>query len=128
MVVLLGILALEGALGRKLTLHDVGPAVSLITLIVVIAAVGLVVARHQPGNPIGWLMTAEALLTLVTISASSYTTLVYYQGNPGVPRCRGMRGRPSGPRHQLGALGGADPRVDGAAAGHRRRNPQVPAL
>jgi hypothetical protein len=85
MVVLLGILALEGALGRKLTLHDVGPAVSLITLIVVIGAVGLVVARHQPGNPIGWLMTAEALLTLVTISASSYTTLVYYQGNPGVP-------------------------------------------
>jgi hypothetical protein len=85
MVVLLGILALEGALGGKLSPHDLGPAVSLTTLIVVIGAVGLVVARHQPGNPIGWLLTAEALLTLVTISASSYTTLVYYQGNPGLP-------------------------------------------
>jgi hypothetical protein len=48
MVVLLGILGLEGALGGKLSPHDLGPAASLTTLIVVIGAVGLVVARHQP--------------------------------------------------------------------------------
>jgi hypothetical protein len=85
MVVLLGILVLEGALGHKLTRHDLGPAASLTTLIVVIGAVGLVVARHQPGNAIGWLLAGQALLTLVTISASTYTTLVYYQGHPGLP-------------------------------------------
>jgi len=85
MAALLGILALEGVLGGKLLPRDLGAAASLTTLIVVIGAVGLVVARHQPGNPIGWLLAAQALLTLVTISASSYTTLVYYQSHPGLP-------------------------------------------
>jgi len=85
MLGLLGILLVEGLLGGKLTPRDLGPAASLTTLILVIGAVGLVVARHQPRNPIGWLHTGEALLTLVTIAASSYTTLVYYQGHRGLP-------------------------------------------
>jgi hypothetical protein len=85
MVGLLGILLVEAALGGKLAPRDLGPAASLTTLILVIGAVGLVVARHQPGNPIGWLLTGQATLTLVTIAASSYTTMVYYQGHPGLP-------------------------------------------
>ena len=85
MVGLLGILTVEGALGGKLAIRNLGPAASLTTLILVIGAVGLVVARHQPRNPIGWLLMGEALLTLVTIAAASYTTLVYYQGHPGLP-------------------------------------------
>ena len=85
MVGLLGILLAEGALAGKLVPRDPGAAVSLTTLILVIGAVGLVVARHQPGNPIGWLLTGEALVTLVTIAASGYTTPVYYQGHPGLP-------------------------------------------
>jgi hypothetical protein len=84
MLGLLGILLVEGLLGGRLTPRDLGPAASLTTLILVIGGVGLVVARHQPRNPIGWLLTGEALLTLVTIAASSYTTLVYYQGHPGL--------------------------------------------
>jgi hypothetical protein len=85
MVGLFGILLAEAVLGGKLAPRDLGPAASLTTLILVIGAVGLVVARHQPGNPIGWLLTGEALLTLVTIAASGYTTLVYYRGHPGLP-------------------------------------------
>ena len=85
MVGLLGILLAEGALAGKLAPRDPGAAVSLTTLILVIGTVGLVVARHQPGNPIGWLLTGEALLTLVTIAASGYTTPVYYQGHRGLP-------------------------------------------
>jgi len=85
MVGLLGILTVEGALGGKLAIRNLGPAASLTTLILVIGAVGLVVARHQPRNLIGWLLMGEALLTLVTIAAASYTTLVYYQGHPGLP-------------------------------------------
>jgi len=85
MVGLLGILTVEGALGGKLAIRNLGPAASLTTLILAIGAVGLVVARHQPRNPIGWLLMGEALLTLVTIAAASYTTLVYYQGHPGLP-------------------------------------------
>ena len=56
MVVLFAILLLESALAHRLTAHNLGAAVSLTTLTVVIAAVGLVVARHQPRNPIGWLL------------------------------------------------------------------------
>ena len=85
MVVLFAILLLESALAHRLTAHNLGAAVSLTTLTVVIAVVGLVVARHQPRNPIGWLLAGEALLTLVTISASAYTESVYYRGHPGLP-------------------------------------------
>jgi len=85
MLGLLAILLVEGLLSGRLTPRDLGPAVSLTTLILVIGAVGLVVAHHQPRNPIGWLLTGEAMLTLVTIGASGYTTPVYYQGHPGLP-------------------------------------------
>jgi len=38
-------------------------ATGLIVIIVVTAMVGLVVVRHQPRNPIGWLLAAAALFT-----------------------------------------------------------------
>jgi hypothetical protein len=85
MVVLFAILLVESALAHRLTARNLGAAASLTTLTVVIAVVGLVVARHQPRNPIGWLLAGEALLTLVTISASAYTESVYYRGHPGLP-------------------------------------------
>jgi hypothetical protein len=85
MLALLGVLLAESILAPRLAVRDLGAAVSLTTLIVVIGIVGLVVARHQPGNPIGWLLAGEALLTLVTIAASSYTEQVYYAGHPGLP-------------------------------------------
>jgi hypothetical protein len=85
MLALFGILLAESAVDQRLALHNLGAAVSLTTLIVVVAVVGLVVARHQPANPIGWLLAGEALLTMATITASAYTESVYYQGRPGLP-------------------------------------------
>ncbi len=51
------------------------------------AAVGTVVARRLPRNPIGWLMLAPSLLFLVSVNASSYTVIDYRLGGhlPGGP-------------------------------------------
>jgi hypothetical protein len=54
-------------------------AAGLIVIIVVTAAVGLVVVRHQPRNPIGWLLAGEAIFMLANIAAGSYAQLVYDQ-------------------------------------------------
>jgi hypothetical protein len=55
-------------------------AAGLLVIIVVTAAVGLVVVRHQPGNPIGWLLAGEAIFMLLNIAAGAYAQLVYGQG------------------------------------------------
>jgi hypothetical protein len=52
----------------------------LLTVILVTGAVGLVVAGHQPGNPIGWLLAGEAVFMLGTIAAGAWTQLVYQFG------------------------------------------------
>jgi hypothetical protein len=40
-------------------------------------AVGLLVARRRPGNSIGWLLLAFALVVLVSIDAANYAVLVF---------------------------------------------------
>jgi hypothetical protein len=45
-----------------------------------VAAVGYVVARHQPRNPIGWLLLASAISTLTGDDASAYAELSYRLG------------------------------------------------
>jgi hypothetical protein len=49
------------------------------------AAVGVVVARRQPANPIGWLLTATAIVVLVTSLTSEYGLLRYRLGYGGLP-------------------------------------------
>jgi hypothetical protein len=48
------------------------------------AAVGVVVARRQPANPIGWLLTATAIVVLVTSLTSAYGLLRYRLGHTGL--------------------------------------------
>ena len=48
------------------------------------AAVGLIVAMRQPGNPIGWLMLCFALGFLLSIDAGSYD-IADYQFGRGLP-------------------------------------------
>jgi hypothetical protein len=45
-----------------------------------VAAVGYVVATHQPRNPIGWLLLVSTLSTLVSDDAGAYTQLAYGPG------------------------------------------------
>jgi hypothetical protein len=47
-----------------------------------IAAVGVVIARHRPRNPIGWLLIAAAASAVLTDDAELYVWLVYGLGHP----------------------------------------------
>jgi hypothetical protein len=44
------------------------------------AAVGVLVARHQPRNPIGWLLLGIAAALLVSTAAGAYSLVVYHVG------------------------------------------------
>jgi hypothetical protein len=46
----------------------------------VTAVVGLVVAGHQPRNPIGWLLAGEAVFILLSVAGGGYANLVYRLG------------------------------------------------
>jgi hypothetical protein len=84
-VVFIVILPVIGALSHHMTSTSVTGVISLLVVILVVAAVGLVVARHQPGNAIGWLLLGAALWIPLTIAASEYAILVYDYGHRGVP-------------------------------------------
>jgi hypothetical protein len=51
-----------------------------IALAAILASVGLVVARRQPRNPIGWLMLAGPALELLSIDGTLYAELTYRPG------------------------------------------------
>jgi hypothetical protein len=59
-------------------------ATELLAVTLPFAAVGLLVARRLPRNPIGWLMLAIALCFLLTIEAGSYD-LARYRFGRGLP-------------------------------------------
>ncbi len=60
--------------------HQPGYPVQPIVIAVPTAAVGVLVARHQPRNPNGWLLLAIAAAVLVSTGAGAYSLLVYRQG------------------------------------------------
>lgn len=79
-VVLLAFMGVSGGLTGTLTLSKLWSAAGLLTIILVTAAVGLVVAGHQPRNPIGWLLAGEAAFMLLSVAAGNYADLVYRLG------------------------------------------------
>ena len=81
MVALLAFLGVSGALTGAVTGGQVWGAVSLLTIVLVTGAVGLVVAGHQPRNPIGWLLASEAVFMLLSVAGGSYANLVYRLGH-----------------------------------------------
>jgi hypothetical protein len=66
------------------TLDKLWSVAGVITIIVVTAAVGLVVASHQPRNPIGWLLACESAFMLLVIAAGAYAdrTIASFAGRP----------------------------------------------
>ena len=64
-------------LARQNVLSNVGSNAVFLPM----AAVGLVVARRQPGNPIGWLLLAAPAGQLLSADAALYTGLVYRFGH-----------------------------------------------
>jgi hypothetical protein len=70
------------ALAGQLSVLGSGP---IVPVAVVYAAVGLVVARRQPGNPIGWILITFIAVFLLEGVAGGYATLYYRFGHHGLP-------------------------------------------
>ena len=64
------------------SLPDLLAALGLVLMIAITAVVGLLVAWHQPGNRIGWLLLASALAYPLGLSAANYSKF-YLSLGPG---------------------------------------------
>jgi len=67
---------------RQLTVLNVAPT-SLIILIYV--AVGVIVARRQPGNPVGWILLVFVVLFMLANDSGYYAVYAYSLGHPRLP-------------------------------------------
>jgi hypothetical protein len=56
-----------------------------VVIVLTFAGVGLVIARRQPGNPIGWIMVVFTLVYILGGAASYYALLYYGLGHHGLP-------------------------------------------
>ena len=83
-VALVGVLFLGAALAGELSAKSFWSASGVLVMVLVIAAVGLVVVRHQPHNPIGWLLAGESVFILLVIVAGFCATLMYRHGHHGL--------------------------------------------
>jgi hypothetical protein len=70
------------ALVGQLSVLGSGP---IVPIAVVYAAVGFVVARRQPGNPIGWILITFIMLFLLSGVGGGYAALYYRFGHHGLP-------------------------------------------
>src|ERR1700733_644834 len=77
-LVLLGITVVLAALIHQLTISNV---VTGVPIPLGYAAVGVVVARHRPGNPLGWILIFFVLLFMIAVDAGYYAVLRYRLGH-----------------------------------------------
>ncbi len=70
------------ALTRQLSVLGSWP---IVPTVMVYAAVGFVVARRQPGNPIGWILITWIVVFLLSGVAGGYAALYYRFGHHGLP-------------------------------------------
>lgn len=71
---------------RNLTGSSVGA--SLLPMILPFSAVGRVVARRQPRNPVGWILLGFAVLLAAGDCAGAYAALIYRFGHGTLPSPR----------------------------------------
>ena len=81
LMLLAGALVLS-ALTGQLSVLGSGP---IVPVAVVYAAVGFVVARRQPGNPIGWILITWIVAFVLSGVAGGYAALYYRFGHHGLP-------------------------------------------
>jgi hypothetical protein len=55
--------------------------IAVVIIMMTLAPVGLVVARRQPGNPLGWMFLALAALSALGVGAGAYAVLSYRLGH-----------------------------------------------
>jgi len=81
-VLVLGVAAV--VLGALIGQLSIGIPAGLV-IVLTFAAVGLLIARRQPGNPIGWIMVVFTLVYVLGAVASDYAVLYYRLGHRGLP-------------------------------------------
>ena len=84
-MLLSGTVVAEAVLARQPSHTSSSAGVALILMLWVIAAVGLVVAWHQPRNAIGWLMLAAPVFLLLVFASQGYVRQVYRPGHHALP-------------------------------------------
>jgi hypothetical protein len=67
---------------HQATALNIGPAVPII---LIYAGVGLVVARRQPRNPVGWILLFVVVFLQLSTVAGYYAVLAYRPGHRGLP-------------------------------------------
>jgi len=72
-------------LDHQLTISHIGAGAAAV---LTYAGVGVVVARHQPRNPVGWILILFTVLTMLAVDAGSYAVFCYRLGHPGFPLAR----------------------------------------
>jgi hypothetical protein len=73
------------AVTRNLTVSSAGANIATIPVFLGYGAVGLVVARRQPRNRMGWILLGFAVLLAASNCAGAYTALIYRFGHHGLP-------------------------------------------
>ena len=81
-LVLLAAAFVLSALVHQLSILGSGP---IVPIVVVYAGVGVVVARRQPRNPIGWILIGFIVLFLLSNDVGFYAVLYYRFGHHGLP-------------------------------------------
>ena len=72
------VVAVVGVIGLSVVARQPGYAVQPIMIAVPTAAVGVLVARHQPRNPVGWLLLGIAAALLLSTGAGAYSLALYH--------------------------------------------------
>ena len=80
-LIVLIILFLAALVPLAFAARDAGSDIGIVIIVLALAAVGFVVARGQPGNPLGWMFLALAALSAVGAAAGAYAVLSYRLGH-----------------------------------------------
>ncbi len=78
---LLALVSLLATLPLSLLSGQLGYGTVAVVIGIPCAAVGVLVARRQPGNPLGWLFLMTGILLLISNDAGDYTYYVYRLGH-----------------------------------------------
>jgi hypothetical protein len=81
-LILAGVAIWLNALVHQLSFLGSGP---IVPVIVIYAAVGVIVARRRPSNPIGWILIGFILMFMFSSIAGWYAVLYYRFGHHGLP-------------------------------------------
>jgi hypothetical protein len=81
-VVLTALNVVLAELVHQLTFLGIGPGVPVF---LIYAGVGVVIARHQPRNPVAWVLIGFVLLAMVSADAGYYAVYCYRLGHHGLP-------------------------------------------